>query len=337
MNVRRKQALTVGKLAVAAVVSVLLFLLTINAMRSPVSGDTQTITAEFSDVSGLGVNGDVRTGGVRIGKVEAIDLVSRADTTIAQVRFSLLEPRLPTDKTKLSVKYQNLTGVRFIDVDFGDPSGQRLETIPMEQTVSSFDITELFNGLQPVLTTMNNDEINQFMENTIAVLQGDGSGLEPMLNDLQRLADHVENRESVISTLVDNLARISDSMGGRSEEVVEFIHSTRFLIDNGMSVLDEFPKTATAGPEFLTPVVRMMDSLGLHPGLDIHDQMNTAFGSLSEAIESLRLLPSSLAGLQMADAPGGGTGNDCAHGVAQLPTDVQVFLNGSGVRVCSAG
>ncbi|ANZ23882.1 mammalian cell entry protein [Rhodococcus sp. WB1] len=335
MNARAVFLATVLKLAIAAAVSALLFVLVISAMRSPVAGDTRTYTAEFSDVSGLGVNGDIRTRGVRIGKVEAIDLVTRQGSTIAEVRFSLQEPYVLTADTTLAVKYQNLTGVRYVDADFGEDSGVPVETLPLDRTRPSFDITELFNGLQPVLDTMSAEDINTFTENAIALLQGDGGGLKPMLDDAQKLADLAADREQVIATLTTNLARISDSMGGRSDEVVEFLRSMSFPIAKAMTVLDEFPKTATYGPEFLTPIKRLLDAYSLQPGANVEQMVAEAFSSLEETAEALRLLPSSVAGLQIpvGDSPGW---EGCSKGVAQLPTEVDVLLNGSGVVVCSA-
>ncbi|AKE91327.1 MlaD family protein [Rhodococcus aetherivorans] len=335
MNARAVFLATVLKLAIAAAVSALLFVLVISAMRSPVAGDTRTYTAEFSDVSGLGVNGDIRTRGVRIGKVEAIDLVTRQGSTIAEVRFSLQEPYVLTADTTLAVKYQNLTGVRYVDADFGEDSGVPVETLPLDRTRPSFDITELFNGLQPVLDTMSAEDINTFTENAIALLQGDGGGLKPMLDDAQKLADLAADREQVIATLTTNLARISDSMGGRSDEVVEFLRSMSFPIAKAMTVLDEFSKTATYGPEFLTPIKRLLDAYNLQPGANVEQMVAEAFSSLEETAEALRLLPSSVAGLQIpvGDSPGR---EGCSKGVAQLPTEVDVLLNGSGVVVCSA-
>ncbi|MGW0021468.1 MlaD family protein [Rhodococcus sp. NPDC003382] len=310
----------------------MLFGLVISAMRSPVNGPTHSFTAEFSDVSGLGVNGDIRTRGVRIGKVGSIELIERDGKTIAEVEFTMEEPYELTDTTTLAVKYQNLTGVRYIDVDFRDGSGTPVDRLPLESTKSSFDITSLFNGLQPVLATMSTEEINRFTENAIALLQGDGGGLKPMLDDAQHLADLASDREQVIATLVDNLARISDSMGGRSGNVTDFITAVRQPISNALNVLDQFHSTATYGPEFLTPIKRLLDAYGLAPGADVDAMVASAFASLEEAAEAVRLLPPAVAGLQVPmSAPAGG----CSNGIAQLPTDVQVLLDGSEVVVCN--
>lgn len=335
MTTRATYLTTILKLVVAAVVSAILCGLVINAMRSPVDGPTRTFTAEFSDVSGLGSNGDIRTRGVRIGKVESIDLERRGGNTIAEVRFTMEEPYELTDTTTLSVKYQNLTGVRYIDADFGEQRGASVEHLDLGSTHPSFDITELFNGLQPVLATMSTEDINRFTENALALLQGDGGGLRPMMDDAQKLADLATDREQVISTLADNLARISDSMGGRSDGVVEFLRSVSFPIGKAMTVLDEFPKTASYGPQFLTPIKRLLDAYGLRPGANVDEMVTTAFASLEEAADAIRLLPPAAAGLQLPAGAPAGSGPECTHGVAQLPTDVQVLLNGSEVVVCA--
>lgn len=253
MTTRATYIATIIKLVVAAIISAVLFALVISAMRSPVSGPTRNYTAEFSDVSGLGANGDIRTRGVRIGKVRSIELRERDGKTIAEVEFTMEEPYELTDTTILAVKYQNLTGVRYIDADFGEKPGTPVEHLSLESTKPSFDITSLFNGLQPVLATMSTEDINRFTENAIALLQGDGGGLKPMLDDAQRIANLASDREQVISTLADNLARIADSMGGRSDGVVEFLRSVSFPIAKAMTVLEEFHKTATYGPNSSLP------------------------------------------------------------------------------------
>ena len=336
MSPRVTMFVTLAKLAVAVVVSIALFAIVLSAIRNPVDGETSSYTAEFTDVSGLHVNGDVRTKGVRIGKVRSIELNRRDGRSVAEVEFSLEKPYRLFDNTVLAVKYQNLTGVRFIDLDAPEQAGIEVRRLPVAATQSSFDITELFNGLQPVLNTMSTEEINTFMENAITLLQGDGTGLAPMLDSVQRLTDLAQDREQVISTLVGNMSRIADSMGGRSPQVVQFLHSLSFPIAKAMTVLEEFPKTAAFGPEFLTPVHRLLTQLGLDRDLDIDQLLGRAFASIPSAAEALRLLPVAFAGLQLPQltTPAAGAMN-CGNGVAQLPTEVRVLLNGSEVVVCN--
>ena len=336
MKPHMKLGLTALKLGVVAVVAALLFVIVVNAMKSPVEGDTRAYTAQFTDVSGLHENGDVRTRGVQIGKVTSVELTSQDGHTLAQVAFTLKEPYELTNTTELAVKYQNLTGARYVELTVAENPGTPVGHLTTANTKPSFDITQLFNGLQPVLTTMSTDEINDFTENAISLLQGDGGGLAPMLESADKLAAMARDRQQVLSTLTANMARIADTMGSRSPQVMDFLDSLNYSIEDAMTVLDKFQKTAVFGPQFMRPLFRLIEQLGLTHDMDVDQMLTNAFESLPAAADALRLLPASIAGLQLPQVSATSANVSCTNGVATLPTTVQVLLNGSEVVVCNA-
>ncbi|MEO9330564.1 MlaD family protein [Gordonia aurantiaca] len=325
---------TLAKVGVVAAISTLLFVLVMNAATNPVKVSTQTYTADFTDVSGLRPNGDVRVRGVQVGKVESITVERRGDRTVAKVQFTADREHPVTTNTKLAVKYQNLTGIRYIDM-VTTPGGRPVDHVTLPNTTPSFDITELFNGLQPVLKTLDTDEINEISQNALALLEGDGRGLQPMLDSIQKLGDHVKNRQQVISTLVTNLARISDGLGGKSDEIIEILHSIEVPVDAAISVLDEFNSTASLGPQFTVPVANILRNLGLEEGMDFNKMIADAFGSAEAFGRALRVLPGALS---VASSPRVGLsvagGRTCSKGKADLPADVIMLLNGTEVTVC---
>lgn len=330
-----RQTLISGlKVAVVAVITVLLFILVINAMRNPVDAKMVTYRADFTDASGLHENGDVRFRGKRIGKVKSVELEHDADgRPYARVEFTMESDQKLTSTTKLAIKYQNLTGVRYLDVRQDGEPGRMISHATTSQTVPSFDITGLFNGLQPVLTTMNADEVNKFSENAIALLQGDGSGLGPMLESTQKLANYAKNRQQLISTLTANLARIADTMGGRSPQVMGFLEAVDLPISSAMTVLDEFAVTASAGPALFEPVERLLVALGINENFDVDEFLQTSFTSMEEALKSFQLMPNALAGLRGIDTRASFS-KKCAKGRAHIPADVRVLLSGSEVVLC---
>ncbi|MGY4103761.1 MlaD family protein [Nocardia sp. R16R-3T] len=325
---------TVLKLACAAVVAALLFVIMINAIKNPDEHADAHYVAYFTDVSGLHTDGDIRSKGVQVGKVTAIDLIRQGGRSIAKVGFTLQKPFHLTDNTVMAVKYQNLTGIRYVDLQVPAQPGNVVDHLGVQQTRPSFDITQLFNGLQPVLATMSTDQINAFTQNAIILLQGDGGGLAPMMDSVQKLADMARDRQQVISTLASNIAHISDSMGGRSPQVMDFMHAVEIPIDRAMTVLDQFSKTAKFGPEFVTPVHRLIVELGLNGEFDVDQLLQHTFSSLSAAADALRLLPVTIAGLQLPAMAAGQT-LGCSKGVVKLPSDVKVLLSGSEVVVCN--
>jgi phospholipid/cholesterol/gamma-HCH transport system substrate-binding protein len=106
-------------------------------------------------------------------------------------------------------------------------------------------------------------------------------------------------------------------------------------MSNAMTVLDEFPKTASTGPALVEPVERLLVALGISEEFDVDVFLKNAFHSVQEAAGSLRLLPGALAGLKLPAATSR-TSTHCSNGIAALPTDVGVLLAGNEVVLCNA-
>ncbi len=321
------------KLIAAAIVAAILFVVIINGIKNPVGGTTAGYTADFTDVAGLRPNADVRIRGVKVGKVTAIDMKQADGRAYAQVGFTLVEPNVLTQKARAAVKYANLSGVRYVDLTGTDAGGAPTDHLTVEQTVPSFDITELFNGLQPVLQTLSPDEINAFSQNALTLLQGDGGGLAPMLRSVDTLSRYASDRQRVITALVVNMSRISDRLGGKSPQIIEFLHDIEAPVDSTLTVLDEFRKASDYGPSFMGVVNSILSTLGIQPDTDVDRALTQAFPSVDNLWKALEMLPTVFDGLQSpVTAPGPAA--KCSRGHLELPEMVAVLVNGSGVVVC---
>jgi phospholipid/cholesterol/gamma-HCH transport system substrate-binding protein len=322
------------KLIAAAVVALVLFIVIINGIKNPVSGKTDGYTADFTDVSGLRPNADVRIRGVKVGKVTAIDLSQGDDNNaVARVAFTLTDGHTLTGTSTVAVKYANLSGVRYLDVVGGAEGGETTHHLTVSNTTPSFDITELFNGLQPVLQTLSPQEINAFSNNALALLQGDGGGLAPMLESVNTLSRYTADRQKLISTLVANMSRISDSLGGKSPQIIEFLRDIEAPVNSALTVLDEFRKASLYGPSFMGVVNSILSGLGIETDTDVDKALTEAFPSVENLWKSLELLPTVFEGLQVpAATPTNNT--RCSKGELSLPEMGQILINGSGVVVC---
>ncbi len=324
------------RFVVAAAVAAVLLILITNVIRQPVDGQTRTFTADFSDVSGLQQGADVRVHGVRVGKVTTIDLQRANGRSFASVMFTLEKRFGVVPASRLAVKYQALTGLRYLDAsnvtENGDPAGL-MTHIPMNMTQPSFDITTLFNGLQPVLATLSPDDINRFTDNVATVLAGDGNGLGPLLDSIRHLTQFVGDRETVIATLLRNLTTLANGVQGRSDSMLKIIDLVNVPVDAAISVLDEFRKSQIYGEAFTGQIVRLLYSLGIKPGADLDRALDKAFTNLDEAIDGFKRIPVIMDNIQ----PPTGIGEPvpCAHGRAQLPAQMDVLLNGQRVMLCN--
>lgn len=324
------------RLTLAALVSITLLIMTATVIQQPADVSTFTYNAEFADVSGLHGGADVRIRGVQVGKVEALELERTDGRSIAKVRFTLDRKFSIVPKTRLGVRFQALTGLRYIDVADaaeGDVGAGRITDVPTSMTIPSFDVTVLFNGLQPVLATMSPEDINTFTDNVAAFLAGDGSGLGPMLESVGNLTALVSNREQVIETIVHNLAVLADGIAGRSQHLPEVLEELKVPVKGAMTVLDEFRKSKLYGHDFTTAVVGLFDAAGIKPGINIDKAFDKAITNIYDNMDILKRMPVIWENIE--SPPVVGTPAPCSKGRAVLPLPMDVLLNGRKVVLCN--
>lgn len=332
---RTKPLGALWRVALAAVVSVVLLIVLANVIAQPVNVSTLQYDAQFTDVSGLHEGADVRVRGVRVGKVETLKLIRSKGQSLADVRFTMDKQFRVVPTSRLAVKYQALTGLRYVDaVGVALGGGASMTTVPTSMTQPSFDITVLFNGLQPVLATLNPDEINTFTDNVSTFLAGDGDGLGPMLDSIVKLTSLVSNREQVISTIVQNLSAVAGNVRGRSDQLIKVIELVKVPISSAMTVLDEFRKSQIYGPEFVAKANRLFDSAGLKPGIDIATALDKAFTNVYDFLDYAKRIPVIWENIQPPPVEKG-TPAPCSKGRAVLPLPMDVLLKGRKVVVCN--
>lgn len=323
------------RLTVAIVVAATLLIVVSNAITQPVAVEQQPYSADFSDASGLHTGADVRLRGVPVGKVTSIQLRRESGQSLATVGFTLDRRYSIGPQARLAVKFQALTGLRYLDVAKVDEHAADASTIrhvPMAMTQPSFDVTELFNGLQPVLATLSPEQVNTFTANVASFLDGDGTGLGPVLASLHTLTDFLADREQVVAALMHNLAAVADEVGGRSKELIQILEWLNRPIDGAIAVLDEYRKSQVYGPEFTSSVVQLLNNTGFRPGVDVNDAIDRAYMNVDNTIEAFKLIP--VMWENVPAPPAAGQPEPCSRGRAELPLPVEVLLNGQRIELC---
>lgn len=329
------------RFVLAGIFAALVFTLIVNVLRQPVANETRSYTADFTDISGLRTDADVRVRGVRVGKVKGMRLEHKNGQDIAIVDLSLDNRYSVVSATRLAIKYQSLTGARYIDVTNADehaagkpPAQTSITHIPVSMTQPSFDITALFNGLQPVLATLSPEDIDRFTENAANYLLGDGTGIGPVLDSIRKLTEFTSNRQQVVATLMQNLSTIAETFGGHAKDLVQVIEWLDRPIDSALTVLDEFRKSALYGPLYTGHVVRLLANAGFTPGrVDIDDALDraiTAFYNFSDEVKRVPVVWDSVVPPPDPESP-----VPCSRGPAQLPASMDVLLNGQRVIICN--
>lgn len=194
-------------------------------------GGTRGYKAWFTDATGLNEGDSVRIAGVEVGQVSSIEIVQRR---YAQVEFVLEGDRQVPASATASIKYLNMIGQRFVDLRRGaGPVGNTLEpgqTIPLSRTTPALDLTQLFNGFQPLMQGLAPKETNQLTASIVQVLQGEGGTVESLLQTVGSLTTTVAAKDRMIGEVITNLNRVLRSVNTRQKGFTELIGTVEKLV-----------------------------------------------------------------------------------------------------------
>lgn len=321
-------------LSIAALCTALAYILVVNGIRNPLAGNGTQYTALFTDVSGLRTGSDVRRYGVQVGKVASIRISRVGDANMAEVSLDLAETQIVTTATRLAVKFQNLVGARYIDIYDSDTlNPQPISQVPVQQTTGAFDITTIFQGLAPVLRTLDPADVNDLTEKLAVFLNGDGTGTADLLESLSALAHRASDQQGTLKTLVDNLSTVAQNVRGRSDRLLQALQSISGTVIMLSDMQDKFLDLARYGPNFAIATNRMTSLLRGDEKTDFNARLDVMRANLYRVPEFFERLPGFYTGLRplMKD---GGSDFQCLNGTLSLPPMVKVFLSGEQVTLC---
>ena len=220
-----------GRFIAFAVACLLGLLFLANTMTNKAKGDTRTYHAIFTNVGGLRPGDDVRAAGVRVGRVESVELQGAQ----ARVTFTLAAEQDLTSATHLTLRFQSLLGQRYVALVRGDQAGAPAglpdeATIPASHTDPGFDLTALLNGFEPLFATLKPTEVNQLAESIAAVLQGQGGTIESLLGNTASLTNRLADDGKLVDTILTALTPVLEDVAGRGERVDQTIVDLRSLL-----------------------------------------------------------------------------------------------------------
>ncbi|MFD4689745.1 MCE family protein [Streptomyces sp. NBC_00683] len=228
---RRSLAGPLAKSIVFVVVTVLATTVLALSIANTGVGDTTTYRARFTDATGLVVGDSVRIAGVKVGQVESIEV---ADKRLAEVAFAVRKGRKLPASVTASIKYLNMVGQRYIDLDQGaGPVGRSFAagaTIPLSRTTPALDLTQLFNGFQPLFEGLSPPDVNQLAGSIVQVLQGEGGTVDSILSHVGSLTGTVAAKDKVIGEVIKNLNTVLKTVNDREAGFNDLVVTLQKLV-----------------------------------------------------------------------------------------------------------
>lgn len=187
--------------------------------------------AQFVNVSGLQAGEFVRVAGVEVGKVKRV-AVNKDGT--ATVTFSADDSMLLTEGTRALIRYDNLIGDRYLELQEGAGAVRALEpggTIPVARTQPALDLDALVGGFRPLFKALDPTQVNALSVQLVQAFQGQGTTINSFLAQTAELTAALADRDVLIGEVITNLNTVLGSLADESDNFDEGVTSLSQLVE----------------------------------------------------------------------------------------------------------
>lgn len=220
-------ALTAVRLGIFTLVSILVTGLLVAIMGGFGLGSQTEYKAIFSSASEITAGDDVRIAGVVVGKVKDVEIYKREN---ALVTFRVKDGVPITTESEANIRFLNLIGSRYMSLSEGDGGAPRLApgaTMPMSRTSPSLNLTDLFQGFQPLFAALQPEDVNKLSLNLVRVLQGEGGTVQELLASTASLTSTLADRDQLVGEVITNLSTLMGTVDDHHQELDGLIVSMR--------------------------------------------------------------------------------------------------------------
>ena len=221
---RERNPVVVG--AISLVVLAVTLVAALRADDLPIIGGGDTYHAMFTEAGGLKVNDEVRIAGVRVGKVDEVELAGDE----VRVSFKVDDAAAFGGETRAAIKVKTILGSMFLALE--PAGGGRLDegaTIPAARTSSPFDVVEAFEGLASTSAQIDTDQLAESLTTLADLTRNTPEEFRGALDGLSRLSSNVAAKDEQLNTLLVNLERVSTVLDERDQDIVKLMEDSDVL------------------------------------------------------------------------------------------------------------
>jgi phospholipid/cholesterol/gamma-HCH transport system substrate-binding protein len=100
----------------------------------------------------------------------------------------------------------------------------------MERTESSFDVTALLNGFEPLFSVLNPHDADNLTKGVIASLQGDTSSLATLVSQTSTLTATFGGRDQALGAVITDLNKVFGNLAAQNENFNAVISQTHDMV-----------------------------------------------------------------------------------------------------------
>lgn len=224
---------SVYKVAVFTAVTVLLTGVLATLIGNISLVPSRTYYALFTDATGVFVGDRVRISGVEVGAVKSVDLIEKDGRALARLGFSVQDSVPIYADARLQLRYENIVGQRYLNIEERPGGAERAatgSTFGTERTTPALNLTQLFNGFQPLFRALDPAQLNAFSFQLVRALQGEAGTVQSLMRNTAQLTNSLADRDRVIGGVVANLNTVLSTVGERDTKLTALIVRFRDLM-----------------------------------------------------------------------------------------------------------
>jgi phospholipid/cholesterol/gamma-HCH transport system substrate-binding protein len=285
---RERNPVVIGAISLAVIA--LLIMAAFRAQDLPLIGGGDTYYADFSESGGLKADDEVRIAGVRVGKVESVEL----DGDHVKVTFRVKTDSDFGEQTQAAIKVKTLLGAMYLALEpAGDGQLAEGAEIPVERTSSPYDVVDAFSGLASTSERIDTDQLAKSLTTLADLTRNTPEEFRNALDGVSRLSTTIASRDDQIDSLLTNLDRVTTVLNDRDDDIIGLMKDSdvlfRALVARRDAVHNLLVSTSTLSKE-LTALIRQSRD-DLKPALEHLENVVAVLNKNEDNLDnSLRLM-----------------------------------------------
>jgi phospholipid/cholesterol/gamma-HCH transport system substrate-binding protein len=261
--------------AVALLVLVLAMAASFNLQKFPGFRGT-TYHADFADANGLSQGDMVQIAGVRVGRVNDIEIHSDH----VRVSFDVHGADFGT-KSRASVEVLNLLGTKFLNLTPEGPGKMASgSTIPQSRTRTTYDVVSTLDQLTTTTEQLDTDQLASALETLAGTIDASAPEIHESFTGISRLSASIASRNQEVEQLLAHADDVTKLLDERKGDLVT-------LMKQGDAVFQELQLRKQAIHRLLVNARLLADTLkGIAD--DNKAEIGAALADLHEVTSNLR-------------------------------------------------
>jgi phospholipid/cholesterol/gamma-HCH transport system substrate-binding protein len=187
---------------------------------------TKSYTAELEHSAGLRVGEDVQVNGVPSGRVTKIEL--REDIVVAT--FALDSDIELGSRSRAIVKVATLLGTHYLDVVPAGGGGLADNRIPMDRTEVPYNLQDVLESGAGALEELDAPLLAEALDAMAGTLADSKDEIGPALEGIARVSEVIARRSDQVGELLQSARAVTDQLADSTADIIGMMRQTNLVM-----------------------------------------------------------------------------------------------------------